>query len=205
MGTHIHITQDHNSDGEGRRNAAEDRSGRGGRGGRRRYRGPGGHGPSGRGPGGRGRERAKRGAVANGVLLVLAERSPLHGYELIAELEDRSEGRWRPSPGSMYPTLGRLEEKGLIAGSVSESQETDGKRSYQLTEAGHNWVARRDPDAPAPWAEGETGPGGGLRPLAAEVMSAIKQIGRFGDDEQRAAATEVLKNTKAELYRILAR
>lgn len=205
MGTHIHITRDDNSNGEGQSNTGEGRSDRSGRGGRRRHRGPGGHGPGGRGSGGRGRERAKRGAVANGVLLVLAERSPLHGYELIAELEDRSEGRWRPSPGSMYPTLGRLEEKGLITGSVPESQETDGKRSYELTEEGSNWVARRDPDAPAPWAAGETGPGGGLRPLAAEVMSATKQIGRFGDDEQRAAATEVLKNTKAELYRILAR
>jgi len=198
MGTHIHITNEDGNEQKGTRG--------GGRTGRRRHRGPGGHGPGGRGRGpGRGRERAKRGAVANGVLLVLAERAPLHGYELIAELEDRSEGRWRPSPGSMYPTLGRLEEKGLIVGSVPDGQEADGKRSYELTEEGRNWVARRDPDAPEPWAEGETGPGGDLRPLAAEVMSAIKQIGRFGDDEQRAAATEVLKNTKAELYRILAR
>ncbi len=143
--------------------------------------------------------------MANGVLLILAERAPLHGYELIAELEDRSEGRWRPSPGSMYPTLGRLEEKGLITGSVSEGDGPDGKRSYELTEEGHQWVARRDPDAPTPWAEGETGPGGGLRPLVAEVMSATKQIGRFGTDEQRSEATEVLKNAKSELYRILAR
>jgi DNA-binding PadR family transcriptional regulator len=143
--------------------------------------------------------------VANGVLLVLAERSPLHGYELIAELEERSGGRWRPSPGSMYPTLGRLEEKGLIVGTTESGDEGDGKRFYELTDEGRDWIARRDPDAPTPWDEGETGSSGGLRPLVAEVVSATKQIGRFGDDEQRAAATEVLKKAKAELYRILAR
>ena len=145
--------------------------------------------------------------MANGVLLVLAERSPLHGYELIAELEERSGGRWRPSPGSMYPALGRLEEKGLIVGTTDAGDDSDGagKRSYELTEDGREWVARRDPDAPLPWGEGETGPAGGLRPLMAEVMSATKQIGRFGDDEQRAAATEVLAKAKADLYKILAR
>jgi DNA-binding PadR family transcriptional regulator len=136
------------------------------------------------------------------VLLVLAERAPLHGYELIAELEERSEGRWRPSPGSMYPALGRLEEKGLIAGAVNDDGE--GKKSYELTDDGRAWLEKRDPDAPLPWGEGETGPGGGLRPLVAEVMSATKQIGRFGSDEQRQAAIGVLGNTKSELYKILA-
>lgn len=140
--------------------------------------------------------------MANGVLLVLAERAPLHGYELIAELEERSEGRWRPSPGSMYPTLGRLESKGLIAGAIDEDGE--GKKSYELTDEGRVWLERRDPDAPLPWEEEETGQGGGLRPLVAEVMSAAKQIGRFGNDEKRAAATEVLVKAKADLYKILA-
>lgn len=139
--------------------------------------------------------------MANGVLLVLAERSPLHGYELIAELEERSEGRWRPSPGSMYPALGRLEEKGLVVGAADG--DTD-KRSYSLTEDGQSWVTKRDPDAPLPWGEGETGPGGGLRPLVAEVMSATKQLGRFGSDEQRQAAIAVLSATKSDLYKILA-
>lgn len=135
-------------------------------------------------------------------MLVLAERAPLHGYELIAELESRSGGRWRPSPGSMYPTLGRLESKGLIVGVIDEAG--DGKKSYELTDEGRGWIARRDPDAPLPWEQEETGPGGGLRPLVAEVMSAAKQVGRFGTDEQRAAATEVLAKTKTDLYTILA-
>lgn len=135
-------------------------------------------------------------------MLVLAERAPLHGYELIAELEARSEGRWRPSPGSMYPTLGRLESKELIVGVIDEAG--DGKKSYELTDNGRAWVERRDPDAPLPWEHEETGQSGGLRPLVAEVMSAAKQVGRFGTDEQRTAATEVLTSTKTELYKILA-
>lgn len=139
-------------------------------------------------------------------MLILAERAPLHGYELIAELEERSEGRWRPSPGSMYPALGRLEEKGLIAGAIAPAEDGagEGKKSYELTDDGRAWLDNRDPDAPLPWGEGETGPGGGLRPLVAEVMSATKQVGRFGSDEQRQAAIDVLAKTKADLYKILA-
>lgn len=136
------------------------------------------------------------------MLLVLGERAPLHGYELIAELEERSEGRWRPSPGSMYPTLGRLESKGLIVGAIDEDGES--KKSYELTDEGRAWLERRDPDAPLPWEEDETGQGGGLRPLVAEAMSAARQIGRFGTDAQRAAATDILTKTKADLYKILA-
>lgn len=137
-------------------------------------------------------------------MLILAERAPLHGYELIAELEERSEGRWRPSPGSMYPALGRLEEKGLITGAIASAEEGEGKKSYTLTDDGRAWLENRDPDAPLPWGEGETGPGGGLRPLVAEVMSATKQVGRFGSEEQRQAAIDVLTKTKADLYKILA-
>ena len=102
----------------------------------------------------------------------------------------------------MYPALGRLEGKGLIVGAIDEAGE--GKKSYELTDDGRAWLENRDPDAPAPWDEEETGPGGGLRPLVAEVASATKQIGRFGSEEQRAAATAVLTKTKADLYKILA-
>lgn len=106
----------------------------------------------------------------------------------------------------MYPALGRLEEKGLIVGAIASAEDGtgEGKKSYELTETGRTWIENRDPDAPLPWGEGETGPGGGLRPLVAEVMSATKQVGRFGTDEQRQAAIEVLAKTKADLYKILA-
>ncbi len=164
-----------------------------------RGRGHGGRGPGGRGPGRR-RDRARRGAVGDGVMLVLSERSPLHGYELIAELEERSGGRWRPSPGSMYPTLGRLEHRGLIVGSEDDS----GKRSYELTEEGRTLVANRDPDAPLPWSAEDTGEGSTLRPLTAEIIGQLRQVGRFGTGHQRAATIQLLEALRSDLYRVLA-
>lgn len=142
----------------------------------------------------------RRGAVGDSALILLAERE-LHGYEIIAELEDRSRGRWRPSPGSIYPALGRLENKGLIVGT-----ETDGgKRRYALTDEGRAWNDRRDPDAPLPWDEvADRRDGGDLRAAMAELAGQARQIGRFGTDAQRAAAVDALSETRTRLYRILA-
>ena len=199
MGT-PHISQEHwnNQDDEF---GSDPRRGRG-RGDRKRRRGPGkhGHGKHGRGGRGGGRQRARRGAAADAVLLILADRPGLHGYELMNELESRTNGQWRPSPGSMYPTLSRLEDKDLIVGTVGE----DGKRAYDLTEAGRTKMEQRDPDAPMPWETDESGPHNQLRPLVAEVASQTRQIGRFGSAEQRNEAIEVLKTAKASLYKILA-
>lgn len=165
-------------------------------------RGPGGRGPGGRGPGGpgRGRQRARRGAVAEGVLLMLSEESGLHGYELIALLDEQSDGRWRPSPGSMYPALARLEERELIVG----TDDDEGKRRYELTESGRARVANRDPDAPLPWDAEMSGSGGSLRAVVAEIIGQTRQIGRFGTPSQREAAVVVLQQTKADLYGVLA-
>src|SRR5215831_5958389 len=82
------------------------------------------------GRGGRGGPRARRGDVRAAVLALLAER-PMHGYEMIKEIEERSGGAWTPSPGSIYPTLQMLEDEGLISG-----QEIEGKRRFTLTDAG---------------------------------------------------------------------
>lgn len=143
----------------------------------------------------------RRGAMAESALVLLAQ-SEMHGYELIAAIEERTQGRWRPSPGSVYPALSRLEEKGLIVGSDS----AEGKRKYSLTEDGRSWLDRRDPDAPLPWDEvHDKGSGGELRGAVAEIAGQARQIGRFGDEDQRAAAVEVLKTARAELYRILAK
>lgn len=116
------------------------------------------------------------------------------------ELEERTNGQWRPSPGSMYPTLSRLEDKGLITGAVGE----DGKRAYELTDAGRTKIDQRDPDAPLPWETADAGPRGRLKPLVAEVASQTRQIGRFGTDAQRAEAATVLTTAKTALYKILA-
>ena len=156
-----------------------------------------GHRRHGRGPGGP-PHRARRGAVAQAILLLLDER-PMHGYELIEQLEERSEGAWRPSPGSIYPALRRMEARGLVIGDDDEA----GKRIYSITEEGHDRVAGRDPDAPAPWEHfAEHGPS--LRPLLAETMAVIRQIARFGSADQRQQAADILQRTKAELYGVMA-
>src|SRR6266567_4286449 len=83
------------------------------------------------GPGGFGRgPKVGRGDVRAAILVLLTE-GPMHGYQVIHELTDRSGGMWRPSPGSVYPTLQLLEDEGLV-----RSEEVEGKRIFQLTEAG---------------------------------------------------------------------
>ncbi len=151
--------------------------------------GPGHHGPP---------QRARRGAVARSILLLLDER-PMHGYEIIDELETRSDGAWRPSPGSIYPALRRMEARGLVAG----EDDDNGKRIYSITEDGHSRLADHDPDAPPPWEQfAEHGPS--LRPLVAETLSQVRQIARFGTPEQRQRAMDILTTAKADLYAVMA-
>ncbi|MCP3853262.1 MAG: helix-turn-helix transcriptional regulator [Actinomycetia bacterium] len=159
-----------------------------------------GRGPTTPGAGRGRRERTRRGTAARSALALLGER-PMHGYEIIAELEDRTQGQWRPSPGSIYPTLARLEERGLIVG----TDDGTGKRQYALTDQGRERVAAQDPDAPMPWAEAAGGDGrDGLRTAVAEIGGQARQIGRFGTEDQRDAALAVLTKARADLYKILA-
>ncbi|HEY2535744.1 MAG TPA: PadR family transcriptional regulator, partial [Solirubrobacteraceae bacterium] len=107
----------------------------------------GGFGPgSGRGPRGRGR-KARRGDIRTAALLLLAEE-PRNGYQIMQEVEERSDGVWRPSPGSAYPALQQLEDEGLI-----RSEEIDGRKLFQLTDAGRKHVDERGEDKPAPWEQ----------------------------------------------------
>lgn len=156
-----------------------------------------------RGPKGRGPGRTRRGTAARAALHLLAER-PMHGYEIIAEIDARTEGRWRPSAGSIYPALARLEERGLISG----HDDGNGKREYTLTDAGRERIAAVDPDAPTPWDEAagamaEEGRGD-LRAAMAEIGGQVRQLGRFGAPAKRAAALEILDRTRTDLYRLLA-
>jgi len=123
----------------------------------------------------------------------------MHGYEIIEELESRSDGAWRPSPGSIYPALRRMEGRGLVIG----DDDDQGKRVYSITEDGYERVANRDPDAPPPWEHfADHGPS--LRPLVMETMSQVRQIGRFGNAEQRQRAADILNTAKADLYAVMA-
>src|ERR1700737_5079334 len=102
--------------------------------------------PSGGGPVGPGR-KARRGDIRTAALLLLAEE-PRNGYQIMQEVEERSEGVWRPSPGSVYPALAQLEDEQLIS-----SEESDGRKLFALTDAGRELLAQRADDAPTPWQQ----------------------------------------------------
>lgn len=125
----------------------------------------------------------------------------MHGYELIGAMDERSGGRWKPSPGSVYPALERLERHGLIE---PLPRDDGGKQRYRITDDGRRRLAERADERPAPWDDHGLGRSGELRRAVAELAGPARQIGRFGTPEQVAAAAEAVQRTTAELYRLLA-
>ncbi|MDM7830420.1 PadR family transcriptional regulator [Cellulomonas edaphi] len=155
-----------------------------------------GRGP-GRGPG----RRAGRGDIRAAVLLLLSEQ-PMHGYQLIQEIGQRSGGRWRPSPGAIYPALALLEDEGLV-GITADA----GRKLASLTDAGTAYVAENAAELGSPFDDAQSRPGHPGRPLrdALEALGAAAgQVGRTGTDEQAAAALAVLDRARRDLYLILA-
>ena len=152
--------------------------------------------------GGRGRGgRMRRGEIRSALLAVLTE-APGHGYEIMQRLEDKSGGAWRPSPGSVYPTLQMLEDEGLV-----RSVEADGKRVYELTEAGRTESERRTEAAGGPpWALGDrpNSSVGRLREAVMQVHAAARQVAHAGDDANIDRAVEIVRGARKELYRLLA-
>jgi DNA-binding PadR family transcriptional regulator len=143
--------------------------------------------------------RARRGNVRAAILALLAER-PMHGYEMIQELTNRTGGVWRPSPGSVYPALQMLEDEGLIS-----SQEAEGKRLFSLTEAGRA-EAEQGPSQ-APWdevTEGIDPTNLKLRDTAFQVGAAVMQVATAGSEAQKTKALEVLTEARRRIYSILA-
>jgi DNA-binding PadR family transcriptional regulator len=152
-------------------------------------RGGGGHG---------GRHRVRRGDVRSAILALLDDR-PMHGYEMIQELEERTGGRWRPSAGSIYPTLQLLEDEGLVT-----SKETDGKNVFSLTDAGREAAPERT-EGNRPWEQGDEGsPRYAARQELFRLMGAAKQIARADNEEQLTKAAEILKDARRKLYGLLA-
>lgn len=151
------------------------------------------------GPGGGGRMR--RGDIRTALLAVLRD-GPGHGYELIQRLEEKSDGAWRPSPGSVYPTLQMLDDEGFVT-----ATERDGKRTFELTDAGRAEAEARIDEAGAPpWELAGRGgrPSGEVREAFGHLALAIKQISSAGTDDQRERAVGVLKDARKQLYAILA-
>lgn len=144
--------------------------------------------------------RMSRGDVRAAVLALLAEQ-PMHGYQIIGEIEQRSGGAWKPSPGSVYPTLQLLADEGLI-----DAEESNGRKTYSLTAAGRAEV-EASADRPAPWEAQATRDGGGMTALpkaGIELAQAAAQVGRSGTPGQVAEAVEVLNDARRRLYSILA-
>jgi DNA-binding PadR family transcriptional regulator len=143
-----------------------------------------------------GHGRRRRGDVRSAILALLAER-PMHGYEMIQELEARTEGAWRPSAGSIYPTLQLLEDEGLVS-----SEESDGRRRYALTDAGRTEAERIERP---PWEDVPQGdfPGAGLRDAGFQLGAAVMHAARTGSREQIDEVREVLVDARRRIYAIL--
>lgn len=152
-------------------------------------------GPRGRAP------KARRGDVRAAILAVLAEQ-PMNGYQLIQEIADRSGGRWKPSPGSIYPTLQQLEDEGLVTADAAI-----GRRTFTLTDDGRAYVANHADEVSAPW-EAMTGPAdddeNGFKPLLGQVGTALWQILAAGTPAQQAQARAAVAELRRTLYGILA-
>ncbi len=133
-------------------------------------------------------------------LLMLLGEEPRNGYQLMQVIEERSDGSWRPSPGSVYPVLSQLEDEGLV-----RAAEREGSRLFELTDAGRERLDEAK-DAPPPWEadEDELGARRDMRRLVGEVAAAAMQVNHMGDDQQIEQALETMKNTRRTLYRILA-
>jgi DNA-binding PadR family transcriptional regulator len=164
--------------------------------------GPGRGGPG--GPhhrGGRGGRRARRGDIRSAILLLLAEE-PRNGYGLMQEIEERSGGVWRPSPGSVYPALSQLEDEGLV-----RETEHEGRKAFELTDEGRAHVEEGRERMGTPWqtvGEGASDELHELRQAARALGAAAMQVAHIGNKGQLAEAKAVLEDARRALYRLLA-
>jgi DNA-binding PadR family transcriptional regulator len=136
--------------------------------------------------------------VRAAILKLLAER-PMHGYEMIQQIAERSNGLWKPSPGSVYPTLQLLDDEGLITAS-----ETDGsKKLFELTDTGR--TAAEKVETP-PWEEITEGADPGqvnLRAAIGQLFGAVAQSAHTASEDQQQRIVELLNNVRREIYGIL--
>jgi DNA-binding PadR family transcriptional regulator len=152
--------------------------------------------------------KVRRGDVRAAILDVLAVE-PMNGYQIIQQIAERSGGAWKPSPGSVYPTVQQLEDEGLV-----EGRDVEGRRLLRLTDAGRTYVEENAEEMAATWRPFEESteeeaprPSGGandLMPLVGQVMGGMWQVVTTGTSQQRAEAAEILTETRRKLYRLLA-
>ncbi|MFS3128012.1 PadR family transcriptional regulator [Nocardioides sp. Bht2] len=162
--------------------------------------------PRGRGRGGRPGPKVRRGDVRAAILDVLrSSEQPINGYQVIGQIAERSGDAWRPSPGSVYPTIQQLQDEGLI-----DLDEGAGRRALRLTEEGVAWCAEHEAELAAVWAPFDAEPEqpadefASAKAQVGQVISAVWQIAATGSAAQRHAAVEVLSDARRRLYGILA-
>ncbi|MHB8395266.1 MAG: PadR family transcriptional regulator [Candidatus Dormibacteria bacterium] len=145
--------------------------------------------------------RVPRGNVRAAILLLLEEQ-PRNGYQLMEEIDRRSKGVWRPSPGSVYPALQQMEDEGLV-----RSHEVEGQRLLKLTDAGRTYADEHRVKFGSPWEEVSGAVGDDVHELFSlmrQSAGALVQVVRAGDRAQLAQAAQLMRETKRGLYRILA-
>ncbi|MGI9529787.1 MAG: PadR family transcriptional regulator [Acidimicrobiia bacterium] len=146
-----------------------------------------------------GKPKVGRGDVRVAILHLLAEE-PMHGYQIIQEISDRTDGVWQPSPGSVYPTLQQLEDEGLVA-----ADERAGKNVFALTAEGSE--ASQALDAPPPWERMGSNVDGellSLREAGFQVGGAVMQVARAGSRDQVDRTIAILNDARKKIYQILA-
>ena len=156
--------------------------------------------------------RVRRGDVRMAIIDVLhrarTAEEPINGYQVIQEIAELSHGEWRPSPGSVYPTIQQLQDEGLV-----EADDERGRRTIRLTDAGVAWVEAHTDELASVWAPfARTEPAPGDQPSGqadikseiGQVMSAVWQLTTQGSEQQKKAALGVLVDTRRSLYGILA-
>ena len=150
-------------------------------------------------PFGRGRGRAQRGDVRTAILLLLADQ-PMHGYQIMQAMSDRTGGAWHPSPGAIYPTIAQLEDEGLVT-----TKEEGGRRLVTLTAEGRTYLEERSARLGDPFADfAGAADRPDLRDPMHQLLAAVRQIEVGGSATQLEAASQVLAQARRSLYLILA-
>lgn len=136
--------------------------------------------------------QAGRGNIKPIILQALSEK-PMHGYEVIQHFAKRSGGHWRPSPGSVYPTLRKLESEGFVI-----AKDVGGKTKYYVTAKGRSWAEEQS--TVNPW-EGIKHPDllAKIGPVMREFMPLMHQLAMKGSEADAKRAVDILEGAIIKL------
>lgn len=135
-------------------------------------------------------------------MLLLLDEQPMHGYQLIQEIAERSDGAWTPSPGSIYPVLQQLEDEGLV-----EFERIEGRKTATLTETGRTTVGSEREALGTPWddvSRGVSSESRALKEALGALLGATRQVFAVGSTAQQTRAVAVIDGARKDLYRLLA-